>query len=444
MLLPPNAPLDWLFLDLNSYFASVEQQENPRLRGKPVAVVPVMTDFTCAIAASQEAKAYGIKTGTMIREARQKCPQLICVLASHERYTRYHHRVVEEVEHHIPVFHVASIDEMACRLTGKWRETENALALARRIKAGLVKNIGPCITCSVGLSTNRYLAKLATDLQKPDGLVLLHPDELPGRLMDLPLRDFCGIGKNMERRLAESGITSFERLWACAPKQLRAAWGSVHGERMWYALRGVEIPDEETTRGSVSHSHMLSPDQRTPALAEAVARRLLLKAAGRLRSLEHLTRGLHVSLRLDDGSRLEGGRRFPPVSDSVTLQELFTSIWEDLQDGMGRHRIKQVALNLFELVPASQPVQLELFARRLSAADVEKRDRVSSVLDTLTARFGRDAVTIGINPGAGSSFTGTKIAFNRVPDVSEFDEKAPLSAAHFAETSKAKKAAKDG
>lgn len=424
MLLPPNAPLDWLFLDLNSYFASVEQQENPRLRGKPVAVVPVMTDFTCAIAASQEAKAYGIKTGTMIREARQKCPELICVLASHERYTRFHHRVVEEVEHHIPVFHVASIDEMACQLTGKWRETENAVTLARSIKAGLIRNIGPCITCSIGLSTNRYLAKLATDLQKPDGLVVLHPDELPERLIGLPLRDFCGIGKNMERRLAESGITSFERLWACAPKQLRAAWGSVHGERMWYALRGVEIPDEETTRGSVSHSHILSPDQRAPELAEAVARRLLLKAAVRLRRLEHFAGSLAVSIRLDQGPRLEGARRFPPVSDSVTLQEIFTVIWSDLMREAGRCRVKKAAVNLFELVPCTLPVQLELFSRRLSAEDVEKRDRVSSVLDALTARFGRDAVTIGINPGAGSSFTGTKIAFNRVPEVEEFEDEA--------------------
>jgi DNA polymerase IV len=420
MLLPPHAPLDWLFLDLNSYFASVEQQENPKFRGKPLVVVPVMTDFTCAIAASKEAKAYGIKTGTMIRDAKQICPQLICVPANHERYTRYHHRVIEEVEHHMPVFHVASIDEMACRLTGKWRETQHALALAQTIKEALVKNIGPCITCSVGLSTNRYLAKLASDLQKPDGLVVLHPDELPGRLMGLPLRDFCGIGKGMERRLAEAGITSFGSLWACAPKQLRAVWGSVHGERMWYALRGVEIPDEETTRGSVSHSHMLPPEQRTPDLAEAVARRLLLKAAGRVRSLEHLAGTLAVSIQLDQGPRLEAGRRFPPVSDSVTLQEIFSLIWEELMEQIGRHRIKQASVNLCELVPCAQPVQLELFARRQSAEEEEKRNRVSAVLDALTARFGRDAVTIGINPGAGSSFTGTKIAFHRVPEMSEF------------------------
>lgn len=421
MSLSSAKPLDWLFLDLNSYFASVEQQENPRLRGKPVAVVPVMTDFTCAIAASQEAKAFGIKTGTMIRDARMACPSLVCVLASHELYVRYHHRVIEEVEHHMPVHHVASIDEMSCRLTGKWREPEHALALARQIKAGLRRNLGECITCSIGLSTNRYLAKTATDLQKPDGLVILHPDDLPERLIGLPLTDLCGIGRNMERRLAASGITTFGKLWACAPKQLHAAWGSVHGERFWHALRGVEIPDEETTRGSVGHSHVLAPEQRHPVAAEAVARRLLLKAASRLRKLEHLTGFLSVSVRLEEGPRMEAARRFPKISDSVTLQEQFTLIWREMTPEIGGRRLKKVAVTLLELAPQARPVQLELFTRNLSAGDVEKRDRVSRALDSLTARFGRDAVTIGIPPGAGSSFTGTKIAFNRVPNLHEFD-----------------------
>ena len=87
--------LKWLFVDLNSYFASVEQNENPSLRGKPVAVVPMPTEHTCAIAASYEAKAYGVKTGTIIRDARNMCPNLICVPARHDVYVRYHNRILE-------------------------------------------------------------------------------------------------------------------------------------------------------------------------------------------------------------------------------------------------------------------------------------------------------------------------------------------------------------
>lgn len=422
MIPAPGAPLDWLFLDLNSYFASVEQQENPRLRGKPVAVVPVMTDFTCAIAASYEAKAFGIKTGTGIREAKQKCPSIALVEARHEVYVRYHHRVLEEVDRHILVHNVASIDEMACRLTGKWREPENALALARQIKEGLRQNVGECIRCSIGLSTNRYLAKVATDLQKPDGLVILHPDDLPGRLLDSELRDFPGIGRNMETRLHGAGIYTFEQLWACAPKRLRAAWGSVQGERFWHALRGVEISDEETNRSSIGHSHVLSPEQRPPAMAERVTRRLLLKAASRLRRMEYLAECLSVSVRLENGMRLENVRKFSPVSDSVTLQEGFTAMWSELAEEIGRNRIKKTSVTLSGLSPVASHTQLELFAGGPSAETLEKRARLSRVLDGLTEKFGRDAVTIGIAPGEGTSFTGAKIAFNRVPDQADFDE----------------------
>lgn len=108
--------LRWLYIDLNSYFASVEQQLDKRLRGRPVAIVPTETEATCAIAASYEAKALGIKTGTMIYEARKLCPDLITVPARHNAYVHYHHKIMEEIEKHIPITRKCSVDEVACRL----------------------------------------------------------------------------------------------------------------------------------------------------------------------------------------------------------------------------------------------------------------------------------------------------------------------------------------
>ena len=113
--LPPR-PLRWLFLDLNSYFASVEQQLQPELRGKPVIVAPVGSDTTVAIAASYEAKRYGINTGTPVWEAKQKCPDLLITPARHERYVEFHDAIVAEIWKHVPVDKVCSIDEVACRL----------------------------------------------------------------------------------------------------------------------------------------------------------------------------------------------------------------------------------------------------------------------------------------------------------------------------------------
>ena len=95
--------LNWLYLDFNSYFATIEQQIKPKIRNKPVVVVPTITDSTCAIAASYEAKAYGIKTGTMIYKAKKLCPNLICIKANHQNYVNYHHKLLYEINKHIPV-----------------------------------------------------------------------------------------------------------------------------------------------------------------------------------------------------------------------------------------------------------------------------------------------------------------------------------------------------
>ena len=110
--------LKWLYLDFNSYFATVELQTNPAIRYKPVAIVPSVTDYTCAIAASYEAKKLGIKTGTMIFEAKKTCPNLICIKANHEKYIEYHHKLINEINKYIPIESVCSIDEVACKLIG--------------------------------------------------------------------------------------------------------------------------------------------------------------------------------------------------------------------------------------------------------------------------------------------------------------------------------------
>ncbi|MEY2882408.1 MAG: polymerase, partial [Pseudomonadota bacterium] len=206
------ASLRWLYLDLNSYFASVEQQLSPALRGRPIVVAPVDSDATSAIAASYEAKAFGIRTGTKIHEARALCRDIIVVPARHGAYVDYHHRIIAEVERHVPVTAVCSIDEVACRLLDNENSLANVTALAARIKAGIRANVGECLTSSVGVAPNRLLAKMAADMQKPDGLTILSPDTLAERLATLKLSDIPGVGRNMERRLAAAGVVTMERL----------------------------------------------------------------------------------------------------------------------------------------------------------------------------------------------------------------------------------------
>ena len=141
--------LNWLYLDLNSYFASVEQQLQPSLRDQPIVIVPTMTDATCAIAASYEAKAYGIKTGTMIYEAKKLYPKLICIQANHENYVTYHHKILNEINKYIPIEIIASIDEVACKLMGDQQQENKAGELAKIIKKGIQNNVGKYIRLSL-------------------------------------------------------------------------------------------------------------------------------------------------------------------------------------------------------------------------------------------------------------------------------------------------------
>src|ERR1017187_9388824 len=230
----PGTHLNWLFVDLNSYFASVEQQVRPELRGKPVGIVPMMADTTCCIAASYEAKAFGVRTGTIVADAKRMCPGLVLVEARHEVYVDFHHRIVEAVESCLPVTAVLSIDEMACRLMGRERPLLAALELGRRVKARIREQVGPMMRSSVGLATNRYLAKVASDMEKPEGLVALPLDILPEALRQLKLRDLPGIGSRMEKRLNEQGITTMKQLLALNCEQAGELWGSVWGERLWH------------------------------------------------------------------------------------------------------------------------------------------------------------------------------------------------------------------
>ena len=312
-------PLRALYVDFNSYFASVEQQLQPELRGRPVGVLPVLADTTCCIAASYEAKRCGVKTGTSVRDARRLCPDIRLVEARPAVYVERHHRLVEAVECCLHVERVLSIDEMACRLTGSDTRRERALAIARQIKHAIQDAAGSEIRCSIGIAPNTFLAKVASDMEKPDGLVVIEQADLPEALYGLGLRDLCGIGKAMEQRLLRHGIHSVRALCAAGREALRTAWGSIEGERMHARLRGEELPEQPSQRASVGHSHVLPPELRTPEAAFSVLHRLLQKAAMRLRSYGCVAGALHVKVKFQDGGRWEQQARFDQTGDTLQL-----------------------------------------------------------------------------------------------------------------------------
>ncbi len=414
--LDPLRPFRWLFLDLNSYFASVEQQEDPALRGRPVGVVPSPGDGTCLIAASIEARRLGLRTGTPVREARRICPDLILRPARHDLYVAYHHRVVAEVERHVPVSRAWSVDEMSARLIGPQREEQAALALARAVKAGLRAHVGECLLCSIGLAPSRHLAKLATELQKPDGLVALGPADLPGRFLHLPLRDFPGIGARMAARLAAAGVEDAAALWAMGPKRARAVWGSVEGERFWYGLRGADIPEPPPREvpASLGHARVLPPGLRDAAGARHVARLLAQKATARLRESGCLARTVLLEVvPAEDGPHPRGGgwraeSRLRPSDDERAVLAELEAMWRALLARPGAPaRFRRVAVMLGGLMaPAAR--EGDLFA-------AGEAPRLGAALDAVHRRFGRRSAVIGGTPRDLEAYEGRKIAFARMP-----------------------------
>lgn len=393
-------PLRYLFLDLNSYFASVEQNEDPALRGRPVAVCAVDADSSFVIAASYEAKAFGVKTGTLIRDAKFMCPGLVMVKARPTVYVAYHKRVQEVAEQVLPIDKVCSIDEMRFRIIGAEQQPGRAQELALEMKKRLREDIGPCMTASIGIAPNAFLAKIGTELQKPDGLVTLTAQDLPERLYSLKLTDFTGINRRMQARLNAAGIFSAKDLCNTPRRQLRDAFGSMTGERWWYLLRGFDLPEEETNRKSLSHSHVLPPNLRNEKGCRDVLMRLLQKASARLRANQLWAEHLTVYVRGFDRS-WEAQAPLPPTQDTVTMTDALLKLWEG-HDFVRPRGVGVVLTQLKERVGVTP----SLFE------ETEDRSDLMAAVDTVNQKFGKNSVFIAGMERAKNS-ADEKIAFNK-------------------------------
>ena len=426
------ANLRWLFIDLNAFFASVEQQMNPEWRGKPLIVRPAPSDYSGAIAASYESRPYGIRTGTSVAEARQLCPHVIIAEARPDVYVKMHKLIMAEIERHIPIFKIGSIDECSCELMGPQRLPENAIQLARDLQAGILENVGECLRSSVGLAPTRFLAKTACGMKKPAGLTVLRADELPGPLLNLPLSAFPGIGSRMQQRLAAIGVHNTAAFWEMEPKEARAIWNSIEGERIWRGLHGLHtVMPPEKPPASIGHSHVLQTDMRTPIKARAVARRLLVKCGARLRRMGMAGSMLSLHIDLSDKSKPSSGRtrhretaslqcRLSPTQDTFALLAALDSLWAQVAPELERGKLSYVGVNVLHL-QSLDSIAPDLFNTGPDQGGTARSLKLSQALDALNGRYGRDTVSIGPKAGL-SPYIGAKIAFNRVPEAEDFLE----------------------
>ncbi len=370
-------------------------------------VVPVMTDHTCCIAASYEARPYGIRTGTNVGEARRRCPHLRLVEARHELYIRTHEKIIEAVETVLPVEQVCSIDEMACRLSPQHRSLQEAVALAGDVKLVIAQRVGPMLRCSIGLATNRFLAKVASNIQKPDGLTYITREDLPHKLYPLSLSDLPGIGRGMLARLQRRGVQSVRQLCGLSREHMIESWESVVGEQWWHWLRGEEYAQAPTRRRTVSHSHVLGPRFRNEQGARSVLVRLIHKAAARLRRLGYWTKRMKVGLSYTHGwPKWKAAVYLGWCQDTQAMLRAFEAVWSNRP--MGGVPLK-ASVVLWDLATSAN-TPLPLFAEEL------RNLQVARALDLINERLGPNSAYFA-SMHEGREQAPMRIAFTHIPDI---------------------------
>lgn len=384
-----------LYIDMNGFFASVEQHEHPALRGKPVAITAIDANSGSCVACSYEAKAFGIKTGTPVWEAKRLCPGITFLPSRHRLYVRYNLRISNILDEMAEVERIRSIDEFQIRLSGLQSEQAGAFELVRQMKARVANEIGSSIRFSAGLGPNPLLAKIAGKIHKPDGCEWLSPRNMPDRIAHLKLDDLPGISKGIKAKLFAARVYDIPALYALDPRHARMIWRSVEGERFVRALQGADIPIVETQRHGYGNSKVLSPENRPVPKAYLVGRWLVEKSATRLRRDGRVAARFVVSISLMPEGGFTRSIKCEASQDTAYFLDLHRSIWRHLWPSLRGRQVISVGVQLAD-VSLLEDRPGDLFAPRGPAA-LTQGEKVSGVVDLINRRFGAGSIQYGLN-----------------------------------------------
>jgi len=374
-----------LHVDQNAFFASVEQQANPGLRGKPVAVIG--RGRTVVTTASYEARAFGVRTGMTTWEAKRACPQIILVVGNNAAYARISTRIRDIFLDYTPQVETFSIDEAFLDVTGSLRLFGSPERIAHLIKARIRNDFG--LTCSVGIGPNKLLAKLASEMEKPDGLTIIRPEDVAGVLETMPIDALCGIGRKTQRQLALLGIHTCGDLGRFPVETLRRRFGVI-GERLVMMGQGRDdspvIPDEEAEEvKSVGHSMTLDRDisdrqeilRHLLQLSEMVGRRA--------RRYGMAGKTVHLTVRYADFTTVGRQQTLPqPINVS---REIYGEAVRILDTVALEQPVRLLGVRITNLCYRGE--QLPLFA------GARRRALATGAMDLVNDRYGDFAVTFG-------------------------------------------------
>ncbi len=373
-----------IHIDMNAFFAAVEQQANPALRGKPVAVAGAASR-TVILTASYEARAFGVKTGMRLGEARAVCPGLIMVPTNNRRYTHISRLIMAMLEDFTPLVEVFSIDEAFLDVTGSLRLFGSAEHIARLIKARIRHNFG--LTCSIGIAPNKLLAKLAAEMQKPDGLTIIRGDQVGDILERVAVKELCGIGRKTQRLLESYNIISCGDLGRFPVDILRRRFGIV-GERLSEMGRGIDLSpvipagaaaEVKSVGHSMTFAHDLTSRQELLTallqLAEMVGRR------SRRYGVAGTT--IHLTIRYADFTTF--GRQQSRSEPTNSSAQLYREALAILDSFSLQQPVRLLGVRLSNL--CYQREQLPLFGAERRAA------LATGAMDSVNNRYGDFTVT---------------------------------------------------
>lgn len=370
-----------LHLDMDSFFATVEQQSRPHLRGRPVGIAPVDSPGGTIVAASIEAKRHGVKTGTKVAEAREAIPNIVILPPTPNKYRVVHRRFRKIMQEYRGVCKPRSVDEIALWLEPS--EWNHAFEIGAEIKQRIRGEVGEWLSSSVGIGPNWTLAKAASDFRKPDGLFEVTPENRRDFLAQLELIDLCGIARRMEARLNLAGIRTPLDLHDTPPWELKRQLGIV-GYYWHLRLHGHAIDTEDWATKTLGHSSVLPRPTASPQTLKPLIHKLCHRIARRLRKEGWFAQGIAIS-----GPAVDWSERWVQslrLSPTQRRDRLFETAWSLLNHRPPVAPLRKLAITTYDLRPAD-PEQLSLLP------EDQRRERALVGANRANDRWGEYTVT---------------------------------------------------
>ena len=382
----PGASRVILHVDMDAFYASVEQRDRPDLRGRPVVVGADPRGRGVVSAASYEARRFGIHSAMPIGRAYRLCPTAVFLPVAMDKYARESERIMAILARFTPLVEPLSLDEAFLDVGASRDLHGSGIEIARQIRARIQAEVG--LTASAGVAPNKFLAKIASDLRKPDGLVEVSPGEEATFLHDLPLRRLWGVGPSAERDLAALGARTIGDLVRLGRARLRSRLGA-SGAHLWELAQGIDdrpvVPWHDPK--SIGAEETFGHDTRDVARIRATLLAQADRVAAELRAAGLRGRTVTLKLRFEDFRTLtRRGTEDAPTADGG---EIFRRAWTAFSKVPRPQAIRLVGLSVSGLGPASEPGQLTLFGRP------DRTERIGRVTDEVRTRFGPEALVRG-------------------------------------------------